>query len=456
MSERQIQNRGAVLHLAKFLFSCGITAIFAVAWFAFYAQRLQSPFYNRGNWVVCLLALCLYILFARLYGGFQVGNSRVSELIYSQVIALAFTDAVLYGVICLLSYRMANPLPLLGAFAGGVLLSVAFSSAANKLYNRLFPPKRTVVVYDYLDEMSAVSQISKLKWKFDIVNAVCITRGLDEVLSALEEAEAVFICGTSSSDRNTILKHCVENNIHVYLRPKIGDLLLSSARQMQLNNVTVLHCSRSRTTLWYEAAKRLMDIGASLLGIVLSSPFMLATALAIKLYDHGPVLYRQCRLTKNGRQFNILKFRSMRQDAEKDGVARLASEHDDRITPVGRVIRAIRFDELPQLFNILAGDMSLVGPRPERPEIASQYEKEMPEFRLRLQAKAGLTGYAQVYGKYNSTPYDKLQMDLIYIANQSVVQDVKLMLATVKILFMKESTEGVAEGAATALRTEKY
>jgi len=148
----------------------------------------------------------------------------------------------------------------------------------------------------------------------------------------------------------------------------------------------------------------------------------------------------------------VLKFRSMRVDAEKDGVARLSSgDKDDRITPIGKVIRKVRIDELPQLFNILFGDMSIVGPRPERPEIAEQYVKELPEFELRLQAKAGLTGYAQVYGKYNTTPYDKLQMDLMYIASPSVLADLKIMFATIKILFMPESTEGIAEGTTTAM-----
>jgi lipopolysaccharide/colanic/teichoic acid biosynthesis glycosyltransferase len=142
----------------------------------------------------------------------------------------------------------------------------------------------------------------------------------------------------------------------------------------------------------------------------------------------------------------------MRQDAEKDGVARLSSGGaDDRITPVGRFIRKVRIDELPQLFNILGGSMSLVGPRPERPEIAEQYYEELPEFALRLQAKAGLTGYAQVYGKYNTTPYDKLQMDLMYIAHPSFLEDLKIIFATVKILFMSESTEGIRAGASTAL-----
>ena len=177
---------------------------------------------------------------------------------------------------------------------------------------------------------------------------------------------------------------------------------------------------------------------------------MLVTALAIRLYDGGPALYKQVRLTENGKKFKILKFRSMRIDAEKDGIARLAKENDDRITSVGRFIRKYRIDELPQLINIVKGDMAIIGPRPERPEIAAQYEEEIPEFRLRLQVKAGLTGYAQVYGKYNTRPYDKLEMDLMYIANQSILQDIWLMFATVKILFMRDSTEGIAEEKTTA------
>ena len=156
------------------------------------------------------------------------------------------------------------------------------------------------------------------------------------------------------------------------------------------------------------------------------------------------------RLTKDRRQFHIYKFRSMRVNAEGDGVARLAAHNDSRITPVGRVIRACRLDELPQLFNILRGDMSIVGPRPERPEIAMQYEAEMPSFSLRLQVRAGLTGLAQVYGKYNTDPYDKLRMDLMYINQMSLMEDLKLVFATVKVLFLKESTTGISQGQTTA------
>ena len=142
----------------------------------------------------------------------------------------------------------------------------------------------------------------------------------------------------------------------------------------------------------------------------------------------------------------------MRVDAEKDGVARLAADNDDRITKVGRFIRATRLDELPQLINILKGEMSLIGPRPERPEIAQQYEEMLPEFALRLKVKAGLTGYAQVYGKYNTTPYDKLQMDLMYVADMSFFTDIKLIMLTVQVMFQKDSTEGVEKGNTTAVK----
>jgi lipopolysaccharide/colanic/teichoic acid biosynthesis glycosyltransferase len=221
-------------------------------------------------------------------------------------------------------------------------------------------------------------------------------------------------------------------------------------------HLPIMQIKRYQPNVEYVAAKRFMDILVSGIALIVLSPVMLVTAIAIKATDKGPVFYKQCRLTKDGRTFDVLKFRSMRVDAEKDGVARLSTgSSDSRITPVGSVIRKVRIDELPQFINILKGDMSLVGPRPERPEIAAQYEKELPEFALRLQAKAGLTGYAQVYGKYNTTPYDKLQMDLMYISKPSILEDLRIIFATVKILFLPESTDGIAEGATTAMQAEE-
>ena len=189
----------------------------------------------------------------------------------------------------------------------------------------------------------------------------------------------------------------------------------------------------------------------SLVGLIVLSPFFLCVAIAVKAYDGGPAFYKQKRLTSGGKEFYLYKFRSMIVDAEKDGKARLAAEGDSRITPVGNFIRKTRLDELPQLINIIKGEMSIVGPRPERPEIAAEYEEEFPEFSFRLNAKAGLTGYAQVMGKYNTTPYDKLKMDLIYIQNFSLLLDLKIMFMTLRTIFIKESTEGIDEAALNAM-----
>ena len=227
---------------------------------------------------------------------------------------------------------------------------------------------------------------------------------------------------------------------------------MAGADKAHLFHLPMLRVARYNPTPEYLVAKRAFDILVAGTALVVFSPLMIVLALLIRM-DGGTAFYRQKRLTKDGKVFEILKFRSMRMDAEKDGVARLSSgDADPRITKVGRFIRACRFDELPQLFNILAGDMSIVGPRPERPEIAREYKKELPEFDLRLQCKCGLTGFAQVYGKYNTTPYDKLLMDLMYIAQPSMIEDLKICFATVKILFMKDSTEGVEVGQVTAVK----
>ena len=206
---------------------------------------------------------------------------------------------------------------------------------------------------------------------------------------------------------------------------------------------TPLMLIRSRGLNWAQRFfKRLMDIVLCLIAMVVAAPLMLIVGCLIKLEDGGPVFYKQERVTIGGKQFEILKFRSMIVDAEKYNVAQLAEQNDPRITKVGRFIRATRLDELPQILNILKGDMSIVGPRPERRELIDKYEKEIPEFNYRLKVKGGLTGYAQVYGKYNTSPYDKLRLDLMYIENYSLLLDIKLILMTVRVIFKKESTEG--------------
>ena len=438
------------LRVVKILNAVMVTIPFALCWYLYYANRVDAPFYAKGNYLVVALFFILYIEFGRVYDAFQVSIQRVSELVYSQFLAAFVANFIMYIVTWLLSKLLPNPLPFLAVLAGQVLLSFSWALNVHRWYFSTFPPRPTAVIYDTRHGMEHLIGQYGLDNKFKVVLTVIAQECIDD-LSILDGVDTVFLSGIHSHDRNTILKYCVENNITMYVIPRIGDTIMSGAYHMHMFHLPMLKVGRYKPQPEYIFIKRLIDIVISAIALVILSPIMLATAVAIKVTDHGPVFYKQVRLTKDGKEFEILKFRSMRVDAEKDGVARLSSgENDDRITPIGKVIRACRIDELPQLLNILKGELSIVGPRPERHEIATQYCAEMPEFSLRLQAKAGLTGYAQVYGKYNTTPYDKLTMDLMYIAHPSIIEDFKIMFATVKILFMPESTEGVAEGQITA------
>lgn len=450
----QEQNTDLRLFMIKGLLAAVNTGVFAIAWYVYYREKLFfEPFYAKGDVVVVLLYAAMYISFAKLYGGFDLTVSTASELSYAQSVAAVITAFFTYIIIWLLQRAFPNVLPLLAVTGAVILFSAVWARPAVALTNRMLPPRKTVLIYGNQEAMEdGKTIITEMSKRFSLDRVICAEKDFSSLRNIMEEAkpEAVMICGVGSSTRNDIVKYCINNKIEAYVRPNIGDFLIKGAKSLQMCSMPVMLCRRSSPAVWYLAVKRGTDILLSLVALVLLSPIMLVTAAAIKLYDGGPVLYKQIRLTKNRRQFHVYKFRSMRVDAEKDGVARLASQEDDRITPVGKFIRKLRIDELPQLLCILKGTMTLVGPRPERPEIAEAYEKEMPEFSLRLQAKAGLTGLAQVYGKYNTTPYNKLQMDLQYIGSMGIVTDLKIIFATIKVLFVPESTEGVAQGQTTA------
>lgn len=445
-----------ILRIIKALDAVLMTVPFALCWYLYYAKHIASPFYAKGDYLMVALFFVLFIIFGRVYDALLMSMQRISEIVYAQFLAAAASDFIMYIVIWLLSKHLPNILPGVAALIGQVILAAVWAYNANHAYFKIFPPQATAVIYDTRQGMEKLIGKYRLDDKYKVV----LTATADECianLAMLDGVSTVFMSGIHSHDRNVILKYCVENNIGTFVIPRIGDTIMSGAYPMHMFHLPMLKVGRYHPQPEYLFIKRLLDIVISAVALVVLSPIFLVTAIAIKATDHGPVFYKQIRLTKDGKEFGILKFRSMRVDAEKDGVARLSSgDHDDRITPVGKVIRACRIDELPQLVNILKGELSIVGPRPERPEIAAQYCEEMPEFSLRLQAKAGLTGYAQIYGKYNTTPYDKLVMDLMYIAHPSIVEDLKIMFATVKILFMPESTEGISEGQTTAMSGENH
>lgn len=425
---------------------------FVGIWYGHYIRETYLSSYERNSYLIIVLFVILYCIYAKLYDALQVSIARIRNMVYSQVISVFITDSIVFVVIWLLSHDLPSILPMLLVFFVQVIMATVWSWGTNRWYFLCFPPRKTAVIYDKRVGVEDLIKQYYLDRKFDITCVVRVDQCLDNNMEDLNDVENVFLCGIHSHERNIILKYCIMNSISTYVFPRIGDILMSSAKSVHIMHLPILRVVRYSPPFEYIVVKRIMDIAISGVAMIAFSPVVLLTAIAIKVSDGGPVFYQQVRLTQNGKLFKVLKFRSMCIDAEKDGVARLSTgDQDSRITPIGKIIRKVRIDELPQLINIIKGDMTIVGPRPERPEIAKQYEYELPEFSLRLQAKAGLTGLAQVYGKYNTTPYDKLQMDLMYIANPSIMEDLKIMFATIKILFSRESTEGVKIGQDTSL-----
>lgn len=420
-------------------------AIFVIFWML-HLNYVQVTVDTRYSFFVCIIYAVMFYFFARTYNCYQIGYDTPSELVYSQFITSLICIFGSYLGISLIWNKFYPITMFIFAFVCQMAWNIIWSFASTKIFFRKNPPRRAAVIYQYPDDLKHIKEIYGTGL-FIIDDEIMVDGDIEaeEVIGRILEYKVLFVTGIPATLRNGIAKYCTESDIEGYFIPHVGDVVMTGAKHMQSFSVPLQLVRRANPDIGYLFIKRLFDISASLLGIIILSPVMAIIAIAIKANDGGSIIYKQERLTRNGRRFRILKFRSMKENAEADGVARMAAENDDRITKVGKVIRACRLDELPQLFNILIGDMSFVGPRPERPEIAEKYTKEIPAFSLRLQVKAGLTGYAQVFGKYNTEAIDKLKLDLMYINKMNVLMDVQLMFGTVKIMFIKDSTEGVKE-----------
>ena len=428
------------------------TCIYAYAWYNVFTFEAGVPFFRKGDYLLIALYGLILLFFARLYGGFKIGYLDSGNVIYSQLLTVTLVNIITYIQIALIALKFLNPVPFILMELCDLIAILIWVFIFNRLYRRLFPPREMLLVYGNQASLDLLNKMKNRNDRYHIDQVMDVEEGFDKITETLESYDSLILCDVPSEKRNRLLKYCYGVSKRAYITPKISDIIVRGCEEINLFDTPLIMSRNSGLRFDQALCKRIMDLLGGCCMAILFSPFMLITAICIKLEDHGPVFYKQRRLTKDGKEFDVIKFRSMRVDAEKDGVARLASEGDPRITKVGKVIRACRIDEMPQVLNILKGDMSLVGPRPERPEISKDYCAEMPEFSYRLKVKAGLTGYAQIYGKYNTTPYDKLKLDLMYIQNYSVVLDLKLIMQTVKILFMKESTEGVEQGQTTARR----
>ena len=419
-----------------------LTLIYYYFWRYFYRELSAFPYYGNGKIVLLgVYAILVFILFYYC-DSFKFGYLKAADATVAQWIAVLIVNIITYFQLCLLSNHMLNPWPMVLLTVIDFLIAVVLVYFFTAIYHQTFVPKDMLMIYGNKQAITLKIKMDQRADKYHISKVISCEESMDILEKEILEHDAVIINDVPAEIRNDLMKFCYRHKARAYIVPKITDIINRGAEEICLFDTPLLLVRGYGPTIMQLAAKRLLDIILCLIALIPGAPIMLIVALAIKIEDHGPVFYRQKRVTMDEKVFEILKFRSMIVDAEKEGKSIPATDHDLRITKVGRVIRATRIDELPQVLNILNGDMSIVGPRPERVEHYEEYCSEIPEFAFRTKVKGGLTGYAQVYGKYNTSAYDKLRLDLMYIENYSFILDLKLILMTLQILIKPESTEG--------------
>lgn len=382
------------------------------------------------------------------YGRYDIGQRKSKPIINSLAIATFITDGVTFIQLSIMNtnaannprFELANIGLFIVVFILQMLIITLFTYGGNHIYFKIHRPERCCVITSNQESLNQLmSGVDHFKLQYKVLHMLDYRD--PQARHMILECDTVFLYDVPVKERTELLEFCYRNSRNVYFSPEISDIVEINARHVILDDISLISAPVKNLSFEQRVGKRLMDIVISLIAIIISSPIWLICAIAIKLQDGGQVFFKQKRATKDGNVFEVYKFRTMKEHVENYS----ATEHDDRITKLGGFLRKYRIDEIPQFINILKGEMSLVGPRPEMLENVYVYTKEMPEFSYRLRMKAGLTGYAQIAGKYNTSPRYKLVLDLMYIENYSLLRDVKLILQTLIVLFKKDSAEAFVQ-----------
>jgi len=437
---------GAVVLLINILMICMLLQCF-IHFLAPHNHHLLR--YSRIFAIIVITFPVMYAALNRLFGGYAIGVENKKSIVFSLSLRVLITDVFTYVEYLIMSYHsiVRNTLAprdgeipaLFYAFLVQVVIITLMTLLGNFLYYKIQPPEKCCLVTSSTEELKhVIPKIRKYARRYTIETIVDYRD--PDIHKQIKAHETVFFYGIPTDERVHLIEYSYHQNKNIYYSGEICDVITRYSRITILDDLPFMEVLRDRMRVEQRVIKRAMDILLGTVGLVISTPIMLICAIAVKLCDGGPVFYRQDRITGDDRVFSIYKFRTMYEKSGRD--FRSAGINDDRITPIGRIIRKTRMDELPQLLNIIRGDMSIVGPRPEMVSNVQKYLGELPEFKYRTRMKAGLTGIAQIEGKYNTSPRDKLILDLMYIENFSIWLDIKLMINTLKIFFKKDSTEG--------------
>lgn len=383
------------------------------------------------------------LLLLSVYGSFDVGRRKSKPIIYSLSLAVACTDVVAYLQVMIMrantdihEFRLRGFELLILTIIIQIAIIIVFTYTGNALFFAIHEPEKCCIITSCQESLDVIAYaVCRFRKQYKITSIVDYR--CSDIEPYIEKAETVFIYDIPAERRLMIMRLCYKHKVNVYFNPYLEDIMEVNAKHYVLDDVYLFNKNNKTLTMEQRILKRLLDIGLSLLLGILTSPLWICGAIAVKLYDGGPVFFKQKRATIHGRVFDVYKLRTMKTNVENYS----AKKDDDRITKPGKILRRTRIDELPQLFNVLKGDMTFVGPRPEMLENVQSYTEELPEFRYRLRVKAGLTGYAQISGKYNTTPRDKLIMDMMYIEQFSILRDIQLIMQTAVVLLKSDSTE---------------
>ena len=441
-----------ILFIMKLLLFCACAGVFFLIFGSkFYFMLIPT----RTSFITLGVFTLVYMMMNIIYGGFDIGKRKSKPIIYSFVLSVFFTDIAAHFFMCIMNITVVHngkfvydyPLLLLLTYIIQIFIIVVFTYGGNYLYFSANKPHDSIIITRKGEQTdSIISKIGRYKKQYNITETVFIND--PDILKKIDKADSIFLYNLSVPERNAFVEYCYHCKKDIYYSVELSDIVSLGSHRVYFDDKSMVYAPVKGLTFEQRVIKRIMDLVIAGFGLIITSPIFLITALCIKLEDGGPVFYKQERATYAGKIFNVIKFRSMK--VEDGSIHKSVTKNDDRITRTGRIIRKFRIDELPQLINVIKSDMSIVGPRPEMVENVEKYTKELPEFAYRQRAKAGLTGMAQIYGKYNTSPKDKLIFDLTYINEYSVWLDIKLIFRTLLVLLTPDkSTEAFEDNKKT-------
>lgn len=417
--------------------------LFVNCWISNYNYLLRFPYIMKGNIFLMFMYMGLSYIFMILFDCNALSEYRPATLIFSEMLSITACNILVYFVIIIpaAALGLMPILPIILLTISDFIVIILWALIVNLLLKKLLPPKELLCI-------SSKSNLDLIIYKFIKRNDIFIVRdkieynenNLEYIYNKCNLYNDILIGDITSEARNDIIKHCFNNSRNIYVIPKISDILLKYSDDLLIFDTPLFLSSNFGLSIELKIIKRLIDIIFSLFVIICFMPIWIIVAIIIKLEDKGPIFFTQERVTINKKLFKIIKFRSMKVSNSDRIIPTI--EEDDRITKIGKFIRKFHIDEVPQFINVLLGDMSIVGPRPERKEHVELYSKEIVEFDYRYKVKAGITGLAQIYGKYNTSPIDKLKLDLVYIKKCSLMFDLELIMRTLKVLVISDNTEG--------------